>query len=476
MIPMGSLGDRLGRKRVLLAGLALFGAASAACALADSPGVLIAARAVQGIGGAAMMPLSMAMLPVLFQDPEERTRAMNIWVTSSALGLPLGPIVGGYLLAHYSWGWVFLINVPLVVVGLVALAVCLPESRSARTQRVDLPGIALSSTGLVALIYGLIEAGRDGWGSASVLAPIAAGVVVLAGFLVWELKENWKLYRANRAKEVKPIAIGHHGETFVALLRPGFHSGTIPKLYTKLRRAAWSDDERAVAKHKEALHHVEEAIWKFAERELVAMLNEAPQFPATDVAVGRIEIGSNRVGVELVCASIGAAPLNIRFEQQSGWIVVNIADAGWVDRLADAPRRVFEMSLAGFYKLAGVDIVREQLEIALAGPNGVSPYDISDEGIVVWPAGSYHAEVIYDLRSSNLTPKTRGIEIGNLPPSLAGPRVIFSRVPLRWSTWTTAWLQLGRGEEPVPVVIGPSILPVQGVPRRAASVPGAIAG
>src|SRR5215218_7769234 len=119
MIPMGSLGDRLGRKRVLLAGLALFGTASAACALANSAGMLIAARAVQGIGGAAMMPLSLAMLPVLFQDREERTRAMNIWVTSSAIGLPLGPILGGWLLEHFDWGAVFLINVPLVAVGML---------------------------------------------------------------------------------------------------------------------------------------------------------------------------------------------------------------------------------------------------------------------------------------------------------------------------------------------------------------------
>ena len=186
MIPMGSLGDRLGRKRVLLAGLALFGAASAACAFADSAGVLIAARAVQGIGGAAMMSLSIAMLPALFQDPEERTRAMNIWVTSSAIGLPLGPIVGGWLLDHYSWGWVFLINVPLVAVGLLALTVYLPESRSTRTQPIDVPGIALSSTGLVAVIYGLIEAGQDGWTSPSVLAPIVAGVALLAAFIAWE--------------------------------------------------------------------------------------------------------------------------------------------------------------------------------------------------------------------------------------------------------------------------------------------------
>ena len=193
IIPMGSLGDRFGRKRLLLAGLAIFGASSAACAFADSAGVLIAARAFQGIGGAAMMPLSLAMLPVLFHDREERTRAMSIWVTCSAIGLPLGPIVGGWLLDHFSWGAVFLINVPLVAVGVLALSVYLPESRSTQTQPTDIPGIVLSSTGLVAVIYGLIEAGQDGWTSASVLAPILAGVALLDAFVAWERRSSHPL-------------------------------------------------------------------------------------------------------------------------------------------------------------------------------------------------------------------------------------------------------------------------------------------
>ena len=193
IIPMGSLGDRFGRKRLLLAGLAIFGASSAACAFADSDGVLIAARAFQGIGGAAMMPLSLAMLPVLFHDREERTRAMSIWVTCSAIGLPLGPIVGGWLLDHFSWGAVFLINVPLVAVGVLALSVYLPESRSTQTQPTDIPGIVLSSTGLVAVIYGLIEAGQDGWTSASVLAPILAGVTLLYAFVAWERRSSHPL-------------------------------------------------------------------------------------------------------------------------------------------------------------------------------------------------------------------------------------------------------------------------------------------
>jgi EmrB/QacA subfamily drug resistance transporter len=186
IIPMGSLGDRFGRKRLLLAGLVLFGAASAACAVAGSPGVLIAARAVQGIGGAAMMPLSLAMLPVLFTDRDERTRAMGIWVTCSAVGLPLGPIVGGYLLDHFAWGAVFLINLPLVAAGVLALAVYLPETRGERARSVDGAGILLSSAGLVAVIYGLIEAGRDGWIHPSVLVPVLAGVALLAAFIAWE--------------------------------------------------------------------------------------------------------------------------------------------------------------------------------------------------------------------------------------------------------------------------------------------------
>jgi MFS transporter, DHA2 family, multidrug resistance protein len=193
IIPMGTFGDRFGRKRLLLAGMAIFGASSAVCAFAGSAGVLIAARAFQGIGGAAMMPLSLAMLHVLFVDDDERTRAMNIWISSSAIGLPLGPIVAGWLLSHFAWGSVFLINVPVVVAGFLALALYLPESRSEHARALDGPGVALSSTGLVALIYGVIEAGQDGWGGAGVLAPIAAGIVLLAGFLVWERRASQPL-------------------------------------------------------------------------------------------------------------------------------------------------------------------------------------------------------------------------------------------------------------------------------------------
>lgn len=193
VIPMGVLGDRLGRKRVLLAGVTLFGLSSAICAFASSVGVLIAARTVQGVGGAAIMSLSLAMLPVLFTDRVERTRAMNTWVTCSAVGMPLGPIVGGWLLNHYDWGSVFLINVPMVLAALLALTRCLPETRSAHPRPVDLPGIALSSAGLVGVIYGLITAGQDGWSSATVIVPIVVGVVLLAAFAAWEVRSTYPI-------------------------------------------------------------------------------------------------------------------------------------------------------------------------------------------------------------------------------------------------------------------------------------------
>ena len=185
MLPAGMLGDRLGRKKVLLAALILFGAASAACAYAGSTGELIAARAALGIGAAAIFPLSLSVIPVLFA-PEERQRAIALMASATFISFPIGPIVGGYLLDHFWWGSVFLINVPVVVLALIAVAVLLPESRSAERARVDVLGVLLSSAGLAGLTYGFIKAGQDGWTDAVALGTIAAGAAVLAVLIAWE--------------------------------------------------------------------------------------------------------------------------------------------------------------------------------------------------------------------------------------------------------------------------------------------------
>ena len=185
MLPAGLLGDRYGRKKVMLIALALFGVGSAACAASTSAAEFIAARVLLGLAGAGVIVMALAALTVLFSE-EERPKAVGIWSAANFLALPIGPIIGGWLLSHVWWGWVFLMNVPVVVLGLIAVAVLVPESRASRPPALDPVGVAASVAGLVGVTYGLIEAGQHGWGNPVALASIIAGVVVLAGFFAWE--------------------------------------------------------------------------------------------------------------------------------------------------------------------------------------------------------------------------------------------------------------------------------------------------
>jgi DHA2 family multidrug resistance protein-like MFS transporter len=184
LLPAGLLGDRFGPKKLLLGALALFGLASVGCACAGSAELLIAARAVLGIGAALLVPLSMSLLNVLF-PADERGRAIAVGTSVMAIGIPLGPVLGGWLLDHYWWGSVFLINVPLVAVALAALAWLLPDIAGTPETRFDVPGVLLSSTGLVVLTYGLVEAGERGWDAPTALVPVLIGVVLLTGFAAW---------------------------------------------------------------------------------------------------------------------------------------------------------------------------------------------------------------------------------------------------------------------------------------------------
>jgi DHA2 family multidrug resistance protein-like MFS transporter len=212
MLPAGLLGDRLGRKKVLLVALVLFGGSSAACAYAGGTGELIAARAVLGIGAAAIFPLSLAVIPVLFA-PEERQKAIALMASATFISFPIGPIVGGYLLDHFWWGSVFLINVPVVVLALVAVAFLLPESRSAERPSLDILGVILSSAGLTGLTYGFIKAGQDGWTNAAALATIAAGAVVLVVFVAYQRRLTSRFQAANATQtgggQAGPLHGGH---------------------------------------------------------------------------------------------------------------------------------------------------------------------------------------------------------------------------------------------------------------------------
>jgi MFS transporter, DHA2 family, multidrug resistance protein len=185
MLPAGLLGDRYGRKKVMLVALALFGIGSAACAASTTSADFIAARVVLGCAGAGVIVMALSSLTVLF-DEQERPKAVGVWSAANFLSLPIGPILGGWLLSHVWWGWVFLMNVPVVVVGLIATATLIPESRASRRPALDPVGIIASVAGLVGLTYGLIEAGQHGWTDTRALAAMVAGLLLLAGFLAWE--------------------------------------------------------------------------------------------------------------------------------------------------------------------------------------------------------------------------------------------------------------------------------------------------
>jgi MFS transporter, DHA2 family, multidrug resistance protein len=185
LLPAGLLGDRYGRKRLLTWALVLFGISSLACAYSASTGELITARVALGLAAAIVTPLALAVLPVMF-TPEERPKAIAIVGGATFLGFPLGPIVGGWLLDHFWWGSVFLINVPIVVIAVVTVIFLMPESRSQHRPSIDVIGVVISSAALTAVTYGFIVASTDGWASATTLGTIAAGVVGGAAFVLWE--------------------------------------------------------------------------------------------------------------------------------------------------------------------------------------------------------------------------------------------------------------------------------------------------
>ncbi|MGW3134816.1 MFS transporter [Streptomyces sp. NPDC001139] len=185
MLPAGLLGDRFGRRRMLIAGLAIFLAGSLVGALAGDVNWVVAARAVMGVGAALVTPLALSVLPSLF-GADERTKAVGIISTASALGLPLGPIIGGWLLNHYWWGSVFLINVPMAAIGIAACVFLLPETSDPASPKVDAVSTACTALGLGALVYAIIEAPDRGWGDPLVLALFAASAALLTALVLRE--------------------------------------------------------------------------------------------------------------------------------------------------------------------------------------------------------------------------------------------------------------------------------------------------
>ncbi|MER7578200.1 MFS transporter [Streptomyces sp. NPDC126514] len=187
LLTAGSSADRYGRKKMLAAGLVLFGAGSLVAGLAQSTGQLIAARAGMGIGGALLMTTTLAVVVQIFDD-KERVRAIGLWATVNSLGFAAGPLIGGVMLDHFWWGAIFLINIPVAVIGLIAVVALVPESKNRLGDRPDLVGALLSTVGMTGVVYAIISGPQHGWTSALVGFSALVGLVVLAAFVVWELR------------------------------------------------------------------------------------------------------------------------------------------------------------------------------------------------------------------------------------------------------------------------------------------------
>ncbi|MEU3522838.1 MFS transporter [Streptomyces sp. NPDC038707] len=185
LLTAGSSADRYGRKKMLMTGLALFGAGSLVAGLAGSTGQLVAARAGMGIGGALLMTTTLAVAMQIF-TPEEQPKAIGIWSAVNALGFAGGPLLGGFVLDHFWWGAIFLVNLPVAVLALVAVAALVPESKNRRGDRPDLLGAVLSTIGMASLVYAIISGPGHGWTSARVLLTAAVAVLVLGVFAWWE--------------------------------------------------------------------------------------------------------------------------------------------------------------------------------------------------------------------------------------------------------------------------------------------------
>jgi hypothetical protein len=276
------------------------------------------------------------------------------------------------------------------------------------------------------------------------------------GFLFWEIKENWSLYRANRRKQLEPAVVGAHGETVRGLLQPGFHSGTVPRLFTRLREAERTAFKtrnwHSARSYRHELDEIARALQRFAAREMVALLGQSPSWEGQPLAAGPVTLTTNRVRFELTHADHPGRPVVIELERREGWLVAALRQSGWLDRLSAEPLRSFTAALASLYKLAGIDLVREQLQANLPP---LAAFDLNADGLVVWPSPG-GAPVAYDLRDR---PGAAPAEAGAGADGVAADRLIvdlnkavFARVPLTWQQWVESWQkdQAGEGHPGLP--------------------------
>ncbi len=315
---------------------------------------------------------------------------------------------------------------------------------------------ALTLKSITVSLFGLDE----GLAIAGAILLLMPGVF---GFLVWELKENWRLYEANRPTGLRPAAIGHHGETMARLLKPGFHSGTLPKLFARLRRAEVKADRTGQGKggrrQLAGLHGVEESVRHFVDREFLTLLLQSRSMASVPLALGEVVPSAKRLLVEVLRPGRPGPGLWLSFEEHSGWIVAGVAEPGWLADLDPPARRAFGSALAGLYKLAGVQLVRESIGEAL-GPDG-GGFGLRPGGVVVWPDPASAAEILYLLKPEPGVPALMPVgRPGLQAPPLDPSRLLFADLAIPWRRWVEVWERDRSGEDhPADLIDGVALLP-----------------
>lgn len=333
------------------------------------------------------------------------------------------------------------------------------------------PVVTVSHKFLIPMIPVLAGAIRQFYGddpkTALSLATLIMSVIPGAiGFIVWELKENWKLYEANRPRVIQPRAIGHHGESMHRLLYPGFHSGTIPKLLERIRRtrlkAVRTGRMTSLVRQTWKLHHVGEALHRFIERELVRVINSTVMFRDHPVHLSNLGITDLSVTLEL-SHSDNPQPFVLRLKCEHGWIVADVLHNGWTDQLDHDQWQLFRVALAGFLAESSVDLTESQIE----NSEVVRPLArmlVDHEGLVIFPDPLYHPHdrIYYDLTiDGEILPRTKSLSDpfailnGIIPdrladdqespwPAINSREINLKQTPVTWAEWVAYWGKGGR--------------------------------
>jgi hypothetical protein len=300
----------------------------------------------------------------------------------------------------------------------------------------------------------------------TVVANLFAGTTVFLlpdafGFLFWEMKENWNLYRSNRPASLRPATIGSHGETLAALLQPGFHSGTIPKLFARIRqasrRAYETGNARDLRTSQERLDEIREVLNHFVNAELIALVQQARSWKELRLRIHALRIASQRIRIELALEPFPGEILILDFEESAGWLTARISQRGWLDGLTNEQQRAFNSALVFLYKQADVHLVLEQWRKPFPWP--VDPFLIADDWLHLRGGPDGATEVKYPLTAlSPLRPQSvQGLERGDWP-ALPSAEVLFSQQMVPWESLVGNWRVDQEGKEhPALVVDGRAI-------------------